>query len=67
MHFRFLQFPKTSLEHTLSDSGLHPRVPDLALLIQPIPFPEAGNENAYRSMSVISGLSGDRACRDVFF
>ena len=30
MHFRFLQFPKTSLEHTLSDSGLHPRVPDLA-------------------------------------
>ena len=47
MHFRFLQFPKTSLEHTLSDSGLHPRVPDLALLIQRIPFPEAGNENAY--------------------
>ena len=47
MHFRFLQFPKTSLEHTLSDSGLHPRVPDLALLIQRILFPEAGNENAY--------------------
>ena len=47
MHFRVLQFPKTSLEHMLSDSGLHPMVPHLALLIQRIPFPEAGNENAY--------------------
>ena len=46
MHFRFLQFPRTSLEHTLSDSGLDPRVPDLALLMQPIPLSEAGNENA---------------------
>ena len=47
MNFRFLQFPRTSLEHTLSDSGLDPRVPDLALLMQPIPLSEAGNENAY--------------------
>ena len=50
MHFRFLQFPKTSLEHTLSDSGLDPRVPDLALLMQPIPLSEAGNENAYHGL-----------------
>ena len=60
MHFRFLQFPKTSLEHTLSDSGLHPRVPDLALLIQRIPFPEAGNENAYRGLEKVPSLADPR-------
>ena len=47
MHFRFLQFPRGSQDWSLSDSELERSIPDLALVIQPIPLSEAGNENAY--------------------
>ena len=47
MHFRFLQFPRGSQDWSLSDSELERSIPDLALVIQPIPLSEARNGNAY--------------------